>query len=373
MGINFPSPPTEGQVVNVSPGKSFVFRNGYWRLAPLNTALPKNYIINPSMQISQQNGTTLGTTNGYFPADQWWHQYNVLTTRTGLLSNNSRLFTPYNISWTPQVAKGSLAAGDYAFLEQRLEGSRTADLMWGTSQAKSVVLRIAVSLAAGTYTVAIRNADVSRSYVSSFVVPGGGDREFIFVIPGCTDGVWPTGNVFGMSVSICPSIGSTFHAPAVNQGSNGNYLGIAGMSNFATSTGNSAYLGQIGLYADPYKTGIAPDFKLPNYAEELRRCQRYWYRCYGTRGLVQSATQSSFQTMLHPAQMRVIPTITIVGTPRIYDGGGTPAITAFYGNASNEAVTEPHVTCAAGGLTAGRIGIQYWSAETDYLAVSARM
>ena len=47
MGINFPSTPAEGQVLNVSPGKSFVFKSGLWRKAPMTTAMPKNYIVNP--------------------------------------------------------------------------------------------------------------------------------------------------------------------------------------------------------------------------------------------------------------------------------------------------------------------------------------
>jgi hypothetical protein len=33
--------------------------------------LRKNYIINGAMQISQQNGTTAGTTAGYYPVDQF--------------------------------------------------------------------------------------------------------------------------------------------------------------------------------------------------------------------------------------------------------------------------------------------------------------
>jgi hypothetical protein len=71
MAIDFPSSPTEGQIHNVSPGKSFIYRSGVWTSAPMNTALPKNYIVNSAMQISQQNGRISSTTTGTFIADQW--------------------------------------------------------------------------------------------------------------------------------------------------------------------------------------------------------------------------------------------------------------------------------------------------------------
>ena len=71
MGINFPSTPAEGQVLNISPGKSFVFRSGLWRKAPMTTAMPKNYIVNPSMQISQQNTIPRHRLRIIYAADQW--------------------------------------------------------------------------------------------------------------------------------------------------------------------------------------------------------------------------------------------------------------------------------------------------------------
>ena len=84
MAINFPASPTEGQVFNVSPGKSFVFRGDGWVQAPMTTALPKNYLVNPSIQHSQQNGRAVyaqgssgvaGTTAAYWSADQWQNSW----------------------------------------------------------------------------------------------------------------------------------------------------------------------------------------------------------------------------------------------------------------------------------------------------------
>ena len=96
MAINFPSSPIEGQVHNVSPGKSFVYRSGAWAQAPMKTALPKNYVVNPAMTVSQQNGdvaSTGATFNGYFPADQFG-VYTTWPAGAGMITRRNAGVTP---------------------------------------------------------------------------------------------------------------------------------------------------------------------------------------------------------------------------------------------------------------------------------------
>ena len=127
------------------------------------------------------------------------------------------------------------------------------------------------------------------------------------------------------------------------------------------------------MYADPYLTGVAPPFQVPQFADELRRCQRYWYRGYGTRGWVTAATTTARMAIRHPTQMRAAPSLTIVGAPKVYDGTATPTITSIPANTSDVDALEANLTASAGGMTAGRAALQYWLTEADYLAVSARM
>ena len=42
------------------------------------------------------------------------------------------------------------------------------------------------------------------------------------------------------------------------------------------TTGNVFELFDVGLYLDPHNTGIAPPWQMPDEAEELRACQRYY-------------------------------------------------------------------------------------------------
>jgi hypothetical protein len=44
---------------------------------------------------------------------------------------------------------------------------------------------------------------------------------------------------------------------------------------------NAFYIFDVGLYLDPNNTGVAPPWQMPDEAEELRACQRYWEKAYG--------------------------------------------------------------------------------------------
>jgi hypothetical protein len=71
MALGFPSSPTVGQIFS-----GFVYTTTGWQRAPIATALPKNYIVNPTMSISQENASTSGGgVSGYYQADQWAYYF----------------------------------------------------------------------------------------------------------------------------------------------------------------------------------------------------------------------------------------------------------------------------------------------------------
>jgi hypothetical protein len=383
MAINFPSSPTEGLIFNASPGISFIFRSGVWVPAPLKTALPKNYFVNPAMQISQQNVNTLvsGLTAGAsaYPADQWLL---LISCDPGAASTQRiQAVTPFGsadrIRSTVTVGTNvSSLQGDYLF-QQRIEGNRVADLRFGTTSAKQIILRFGWKSPAGTYTVLIRNAQptATRTYLAAFTITAGQantDTLQTFIIPGDTTGTWANDASLGLTVAVQMGGGGPF-------GNNGNAGWNAGNRSYilgqttGTKTAGLAYdLFDCGLYADPYMTGVAPPWELPDSANELRRCQRYWYRGFGLDGGVVNATVCSRISNRHPVPMRATPAASIVGTPRMYDYGVTPVITGLT-SVSNEYAAEFDATCSAGGLTAGRAVSNYWQDENQYIAMSARI
>ena len=260
MPFDFPSSPTEGQIFNAPSGPSYVFNAPVWKqLVPpqiVATAEARNRIVNPAMQISQENGDTLSSTNGFFPADQWQFTSPIATTGTGreappnFSPNGGRRITT-NIA----TGKPSLAATDLWYFTQRVEGVRLADFQWGTAAAKPAVLRFwANSTVAGTYSVNIRNSAVDRSFLASFTLAASTWKEVIIPVPADTTGTWLKDTGVGMHLAICWAVGTTYQGAAGWQA--GNFLGVTGMTNGA-ATLSSFYLADVGLYLDPQNTGVA--------------------------------------------------------------------------------------------------------------------
>jgi hypothetical protein len=380
MAIDFPTSPTAEQVHNVSPGVSFVFRGGVWVPAPMKTALPKNYIVNPSMQITQQNGTNPSgnvASGGYYAADEWLHRWGVSGSALQSIWLNVIGGYGYNTVYLrANTAKASLGAAEYVLLTHGIEGNRVADLQWGTPQAKQLVLRfsnvISVEVPKGTYCFRISNSDESRSYIGSYTIAADNDwREYTAVIPGDTSGTWVMGNGCGLRLEFTIAIGTNFHG--VPGWQNGNFYALPGQANGVAVPPGDFHIGQVGLYADPYKTGVAPRFVLPDYAQELRRCQRYWYKLFSLRGGATTSASYISETggSKHPAPMRVSPALSLIGTVSTWDGGGGGQMTSI-GSTGNELVAGGNVYTTAGHI-AGRHGVQYYSTENDYIAVSARL
>jgi len=158
--VNTSSVAIGNSTVNTAITSTGITQNG------LNFRVPKNYIVNPGMRISQENGTSSGTTSGYYPADQWVFghgQDGTLTTQQ--VTSATPGGSENRIRMTVTSADTSIGSGQYAVFQHNIEGLRTADLQWGTANATDVVLRFGFKGPAGTYAVAIRNQDYNRSFV----------------------------------------------------------------------------------------------------------------------------------------------------------------------------------------------------------------
>ena len=266
---------------------------------------------------------------------------------------------------------------DHLTIGQHLEGNRVADLQWGTANAKQIIIngRIVVS---GDYVqkicLSVRNAAYDRSYIVEILDYNTGyiDTTFTAVIPGCTTGTWNKDALQGMSCFVSLYAGTNYRT-APNTWATGNFLGSTNMNSANTPTfGATVALSSMGLYADPYKTGVAPPFQMPDYAQELRRCQRYWYRCYSTRGGVSGdLSQMQYNGAIHAAPMRATPAASVVGAPNVYDGTTPANITSVINNVSNAHAAQLHLRLSAN-LAVGRASVQYWQSAAHYIAMSAR-
>jgi hypothetical protein len=277
----------------------------------------KNYIVNPGMRISQENGTASGTVSGYYPVDQWVHSHSQDGTLTAQqVASATPGGSTHRIRMTVTTADASLAAGQYALFNHFLEGLRAADLLWGTASAKDVVVRFGFKGPAGTYAVAIRNQDFNRSYVREFTISGGEantDTVQTLTFPGDTSGTWDTDNTLSMALTIVLATGSTYQTTA-DAWQSGNYLGTSSTTNGIGTVSSVFELFDVGMYVDPDSTGIAPPFILPNYDEDLRECQRY-YIYLNVQALLQfiSSSGGGYSGRNFPVTMRTTPSVTITG------------------------------------------------------------
>ena len=285
MAANFPSSPTVGQIFNAASGASFVWDGVAWAQAVVRTALPKNYIVNPAMQIQQETGIQAGAT---YIADQWLAAYS-----TGATPDREASTSPdgarHMLHLFQSAAKTTLAANDWLGWQYYGEGQRVADLQWGTVNAKQVILRFGFwTDTAGTYGVSLHNGDTSRSYVETFTISTGQRNTYVyltFVVPGDTAGVWATDHTRGIGVDVTCASGSDYVTATKGWQGLGKYAHSSVTNNIATA-GRDFYLMDVGLFLDPYKTGLAPQFwHRPVHITELRRSQRYWYKAYGLRGV----------------------------------------------------------------------------------------
>ena len=275
-----------------------------------DTALAKNYIINPGMRISQENGTTSGTASGYYPVDQFLvsHGHDGTLTTAQVAERSAVSGSPHRIRTTVTTADASLSAAQYAIWMTYIEGNALQDILWGTAFAQDIIVRFGFSGPAGTYAVAVFNNAYDRTYIREFTVAGGEantDTIQTVVIPGDTSGTWETGTSVGLRIYVGFAIGSDYHGTA-DTWQAGSYFGTSSTTNGIGTISEVFELFDFGVYADPDSTGVAPTFVLPNYDDDLAACQRY-YQSLSSSLAVLAATNFDYPSWTFRT-MRTTPT-----------------------------------------------------------------
>jgi hypothetical protein len=310
----------------------------------------KNRIINGAMVIDQRNAGASGTpTSSGYSLDRWNLSLSVAskfsfqqstTAPTGF--SNSLLFT--------SLSSYSVGAGDLFLANQWIEGFNTADLMWGTANAKTVTLSFWVrSSLTGTFGGALNNGSSDRTYPFSYTISSANTFEYKTVtIAGDTSGTWLTTNGRGLGVWFSLGAGSTYSGTA----------GAWASANVYQPTGATSVVGTNG--ATFYITGVqlekgstATSFDYRPYGTELQLCQRY----YEIIAPVQSsflisvnatgASQEFEFLVKYLVLKRTTPTVTRVGTWTDSNSSGvTPVVVgsdlfslALFSNASGRCYT----------------------------------
>jgi hypothetical protein len=216
--------------------------------------------------------------------------------------------------------------------------------MFGTASARPFVWRGIVNAPAGTWGLSFANAAGNRSYVTTFTVSAAAANTDLLVtatVPGDTSGTWiRDSSGAGITARICIAAGTSWRAAVADGWADGNLLTTPEQSNGMASTANVFEVADIGLYAGTE----LPNWELPDFADEHRRCQRQYIAMSGLAMLGLMDSQGSTLRRINlvwPVLMRAVPAVTSVwnagapGTDVVSTWGGS--VLSNVGNATSTA------------------------------------
>ena len=291
----------------------------------------KNRIINGDMVIDQRNAgasVTVNTSNNFYDVDRFFGTGQV-TDGVFTLQQSSTAPVGFVNSMVATVttADSSLGATQQYVIGQSIEGFNTADLQWGTANAKTITLSFWVrSSLTGTFGGALINSAFNRSYPFSYTISVANTWEQKSVtIAGDTSGTW-IGATNGIGIRVLFSLGA-----------GSTYSGTAGAWSGSYLTSATGAVSVIGTNAATwYVTGVqlevgstATPFERRLYDKELISCQRYYEL---VDGLVSTSAWTGILNLVYwKVTKRAAPTITTT----VPSGSG--AVFATFGYQTNSA------------------------------------
>ena len=276
----------------------------------------KNRIINGAMVIDQRNaGASVTPTGGAYTLDRWSYDPSGAYSWFSFQQNAGSITPPVGFSnylGATSTGANTPSAGQFSALFQRIEGFNTADLQWGTANAKTVTLSFWVySSLTGTFGGAINNGASSRSYPFTFVISSANTwTQASVTIAGDTSGTWVGAtNGIGMTVNFNLGSGSTYSGTA-GAWASAWYKSATGAVNISATSGATFY-----ITGDQLEVGsTATSFDYRPYGTELALCQRYYFSGqmnFTIPGTLATATNGQQYFMVGyqlPVSMRATPT-----------------------------------------------------------------
>jgi hypothetical protein len=244
-----------------------------------------NFIINGAMMVSQQNLDVSSSSNGWYPADLFYHEHSHNGTCTAAqVVSATPGGSPNRIRLTVTATDTSIGAAQYQKIATRLEGYRVAPFRFGSASAATITLRFGVKAPAGTYCVGFRNAASNRAYIAEYVISSGEANTDVvktITLDGDQSGTWVTNNGIGLEIVWSLVAGTDWHNTAGSWHAT-NDLTTSNQFNFMGTNGNVFELFDVGLHIGSAAPVV---YKVQPFDLTLIECQRYFQTIvHGTIG-----------------------------------------------------------------------------------------
>jgi hypothetical protein len=164
-------------------------------------------------------------------------------------------------------------------LNQFIEGFNTADLMWGTANAKTITISFWVkSSITGNYPVSFDNNAGNRFYIGQYSISSANTWEYKTVtVAGDTSGTWLTDNQRGVNVRWFLGSGTGWES-TINSWQTGTKYTFSGAASIIGTLNATWQITGVQLEVG----STATSFDTRSYTTELQLCQRY----YETSGVI---------------------------------------------------------------------------------------
>ena len=351
----------------------------------------RNLVYNGAMQVAQRSASVTGiTTSGYYTADRWALSVGSLGTWTMTVETDGP-FAAAGMGKSLKVlcttADAAPAASDSLAIIQSLEGQDLQRIKKGSSAAEQLTLSFWVkSNVTGTYIAELVDADNTRRVSASYSISASATWEKkTITFPADTTGGFDNDNALSLVARFWLGAGSdlTGGSPLQTAWGTATNTRATGQTNLAAATDNYWQVTGVQLEVGP----AATPFEFKSFGQELRECQRYYYKLVsdGTSRPMSvgfnTSTTASRGMFSFPVVMRTAPTaLEQSGTAGNYEiNHGSNTATACSSvptyNSSSTMVAQIDYTVASG-LTAGGAALQRSSAASGssaYLAWSAEL
>jgi len=344
----------------------------------------KNLLINGDMQIWQRATAATASTSGYATVDRW--QVNessdgAITSEQSALSTADKATTGCRNALLIKctTTDSSIAADQFSYLAQGMEGQFLSHLGWGTTSAKTLTLSFWVkAYVAGTYTIAFKKYDNTDYYIPvEYTISSSNtwEKKTIVISPtsGSTslitgaNGAFDQDNGLALLLTFGLAWGSNYHGTSGTWSSSAHFS-TSNQTNFLSSTSNTFYLTGVQLEVGDQATDLE---HLPNDVQ-LRRCQRYFtkfggddaYSPFGS-GMWRTGTVASL-ILTFPTKMNHEPTMTIANATasHLRKEGTVPNTSAIALDVSSTLACMYNGTVSSGG-SAGQGTVHFGDSTTN--------